>query len=191
MPKCTLYPVVPVHPDGTVCHHRTTRAGKPAEAACVGRAGWVAVCSCGWGQKGRWRTAVEVAGATHLRPIPARPDPPMPRDQEAQRAAVKKAAAARRPARHAPAQSAARPVVAPAAPAAAARRRAPLVDERRSLVETAPETVRCRICERVCCARPDGTVLWHQAMDRDRMRIECSGVGIPGVPLQKRTVAHA
>lgn len=47
------------------------------------------------------------------------------------------------------------------------------------LIEAAPLTLTCRVCQTPRCARPDRTVLWHQVM-KDRALIDCPGAGMPG-----------
>lgn len=49
-----------------------------------------------------------------------------------------------------------------------------------SLIEAVPLTLTCVICDTVRAARPDGSVAWHQVVDRDGALRDCPGVGIIG-----------
>ncbi|MET7563753.1 hypothetical protein ABZS95_26665 [Streptomyces sp. NPDC005479] len=60
--------IKPVHVDGSVCPHKVTSAGKPKEAGCPGRHGYMATCSaCPWTDHNQIRAALEYVRDTHLR----------------------------------------------------------------------------------------------------------------------------
>ena len=66
------------------------------------------------------------------------------------------------------------------APRPERRSRVPFTALPPGLVEAAPLTLVCCVCDTTRCARPDGVVLWHQVL-KDWSPIDCPGAGMPGI----------
>ena len=157
MPGHELLPIEVAHEDGTPCRHQRSSW----TSRCPGLV-FTTGCSCGWSYESTRRGGVYDARCRH-REAPAPPravKPPTPA-----------------------------PAPAPACRPVPTHQKAERVCTRdwstppasgAPLVEAAPLTGWCPICDTLRCARADGTVLWHEAMDRDRVRIECPGTGAPG-----------
>lgn len=56
-----------------------------------------------------------------------------------------------------------------------------------SLAQYAPEVRRCFSCGKLCCATPEGLVLWHQQVHpMDGTIHECPGVSFIGQPVKPK-----
>lgn len=61
----------------------------------------------------------------------------------------------------------------------------PLPSHAQTLVEPAPLTLMCPVCDTARCARTDRTLLWHGEYNASGKTWECAGAGLPGLDLAR------